>query len=155
VSRRSADQRAEELFLDLPIPAKTPGAVVHVRRCGDLAWVGPALPICDGLVAYAGRVGLEQRLDQGQAAARMAMEQALGMIKAQLGSLGKVKDIIHLTGHVAAGPDFREHLQVLDPAGQLLIDIYGSASGKHARSAFGVASLPQNACVMLELIVRV
>ncbi len=148
------EDRLDELFIDLPIPAKDVGPSCHVRDNGDLCVVGSALPYSDGRLVHKGRLGLELRLEQGQAAARAALIQALAMLKAHLGSLNKIKACLQLTAYVAASAEFKDHLKVLDQAGALLVDLFGTA-GKHTRTAFGVSSLPEGACVMLELLVTI
>lgn len=149
------DDRLEELLLDLPQPARELGPSLHVRESGDYCIVGAALPYTDGRLMHRGRLGLELRLDHGQVAARTAVVQALAMLKAHFGSLNKIKECVQLTGYIAASADFKDHLKVLDQASALLTDIFGATAGKHTRTALGVSSLPDGACVMIELMVRV
>lgn len=148
------DDRLDELFLDLPQPARIFSPTVHVRESGDSCIVGTALPYTDGRVMFRGRLGLELRLEQGQAAARVALVQALAMLKTHLGSLNNVKACVQLTGYIAASADFKDHLKVLDHASALLAEVFGETTGAHTRTAVGVSSLPEGACVMLTLQVR-
>ncbi|MBI2343982.1 MAG: RidA family protein [Deltaproteobacteria bacterium] len=151
MTRHTPDARLEALLIDLPIPAAERGAACHVREANGWCLVGGALPIADGRLHARGRLGVELRLEQGQDAARAALIQALGMLKAHYGSLNGLRQCVKLAGYIAAGPDFREHARVLDLAGDLLVALFGPA-GRHTRTAVGVASLPEGACVMLELL---
>jgi len=150
------DKRIDELFIDLPEPAPEVGAVVHVAQTGKLLFAGGAFPWKDGRMSYRGRVGLELNLDSGRSAAHAAALQALGMLRRHLGgTLNKVKRIVMLRGFIASGSEFKDHHKVLDGASQLLIDIFGSSAGKHARSAVGVTALPHGAPVELEMVVEI
>lgn len=151
---RNPDERLSELLIDLPTPPKLPSPVDGVRQAGELCWVTGALPWNEGKILFKGRVGLEVTIDQGQRAARAAMVMALAMLRQDCSELKRVKQCVKLSGFVAAGPDFAEHARVLEPASQLLVDLFGTA-GRHVRQAVGVTSLPHQACVMLELIVRI
>lgn len=148
------EQRAAALFIDFPIPPTPPSGTVHVRHVGKLFIVGGALPFSEGKVQTKGRLGLEVSLDQGRIAARVAVIQSLGMMRSTLQTLDRVRQVLQMTGYIASGPEFFDHGKVLDGASQLLMELFGPA-GHHVRTAVGVASLPQNACVSLELVVEV
>ncbi|MBI4237745.1 MAG: RidA family protein [Deltaproteobacteria bacterium] len=151
---RNPDARLEELLIDLPTPSRTTGPVEAVRQVGDLCWVTGALPWNEGKIMFRGRVGLEVTIDNGQRASRAALLQVFALLKESLGELKRVKQCVKLSGFIAAGPDFQDHSRVLETTSQLLFDVFGVA-GRHAREAIGVSSLPHQACVMLELLVRV
>lgn len=150
----SVEQRAADLFLDLPTPSTPHGPMLYARAAGKLLFCSGALPISDGKVQFRGRVGLEVTLDQARSAARLALLQLLASVRAYCGSLDKVRQVIHLTGQIASGAEWHEQEKVVDGASQLLVDLFGPA-GQHSRTAVGVLALPQEACVQLELIVEI
>ncbi|MBI2346461.1 MAG: RidA family protein [Deltaproteobacteria bacterium] len=150
----SAEKRAAELFLDFPVPPASPAGTLHTRQVGKLLFVGGALPIGEGRIQGKGRLGLEVSLDQGRGAARLALIQALAMIREEVGSLDKVRQVVQLTGQIASGAEFHQQGKVLDQASQLLVELFGAA-GNHTRTAIGVTALPQQACVQIELIVEI
>lgn len=150
---KNFEEKIEELFLEFPEVPKTPEGVVPFLLNDKLCWIGLQLPWQAGKVVFKGRLGVEITLDQGKLAARYALLVCLSALRQALGSLNKVKQFIELKGYVASGGDFKEHDRVLETASKLLVDIFGAA-GKHTRTAVGVNSLPQNACVGISLIVK-
>lgn len=147
------EKRLKELFIDLPEVRPLSSALSPAAQTGKLLYVTGQLPYSEGKLALKGRIGLEISPDQGALAARYALFHCLSVVKNALGSLNKVKQIVQLSGWMAAGGDFKDHDRILDAASQLLGEIFGSA-GKHSRIAVGVNSLPQNACLELSLIVE-
>lgn len=150
----SVEQRAAELFIDFPTPVTGAAGVVHARQSGKLLFVSGAVPFSEGRVQIKGRCGLEVSVDQGRLAARSAVIQALAMIRAAVGTLDKVRQIVHLTAHVASGAEFHDQGKVVDGASQLLTELFGP-QGHHARTVVGVNVLPQGACIEMTLIVEV
>ena len=148
------EKKIEELFIELPQVPKPLRGVVSAVQAGKILYVGGLLPFWDGKMAFKGRLGIEVSPDQGMMAARYALMHGLSAIKTALGSLNKVEKMVQLTGFLATGGEFKEHERVLDAASNLLYDIFGPA-GKHTRNIVGVASLPQNACLELALILEV
>ncbi len=148
------DEKLDELYIDLPEPPTPAAGTVHAVQVGKLLYISGVLPMSEGKIQPKGRVGLEVKLDNAKFAARVAAVNALSIITAECGgTLNKVKRIIEATGFVASGGDFRQHFKVLDGATELLNQVFGSF-GKHTRNAIGCASLPENACVELSLIVE-
>lgn len=148
------EQRLQALQIELPPAPKPIGAYVPVKQAGDTIFTSGILPIEHGEVPLPGRLGAELELADGQASARLAALNALAAIRAHLGNLDKVAEVLRLEGFVASTPQFREQPAVLNGASDLLLDIFGEA-GKHTRFAVGVAVLPRNAPVELCLWVRV
>ena len=147
------EKKIQELYIELPELALSKGGGVRAVRSGKLLFVEGCLPYSDGKLMHRGRVGMELSVDQGVQAARYAVIQALSAIHATAGSVNQVKQIVKLSGSISSGPDFKEHERILDGAGQLLVQVFGSA-GRAAQSAVGVLSLPQGASVSLSLIIE-
>lgn len=143
------------LSVTLPKTAPTPiGAFHNVRISGSHAYVsgqGPVLP--DGTLLR-GKVGAEISAETAREHARLVAINMLGALQDRLGDLEKVHGVVKLLGLVNATPDFERHPYVIDGASTLLADIFGE-SGIHARSAFGVGSLPNNITVEIEGIFEI
>ena len=148
------EKRLKELFIDLPEVRPLPQTLASAVQTGKLLYITGQLPYSEGKLSLKGRVGLEISPDQALLAARYALFHCLSVMQASLGSLNKIKQIVQLSGWIAAGGDFKDHDRVLDAASQLLYEVFGP-QGKHSRVAVGVHSLPQNACLELSLIVEV
>ena len=131
------------------------GAYVPVVRSGSLIFLSGQLPFVEGKLPaeYSGKLGYNVPLEQGQAAARQAVLNALAIIEGIVG-LENVNRIIRFAGHISCTPTFTEHPKVLNPSSELLAQIFGDA-GVHARLALGAVSLPLDACVEIEMIVEV
>jgi enamine deaminase RidA (YjgF/YER057c/UK114 family) len=139
---------------ELP-PAPAPVATyVPCVQTGQMIFTSGMLPVRDGALVYKGRVGEAVSLEDAQAAARLCILNALSVIKAQTGSLGHIKRIVKMTGFVMGTVDFYQQPQVVNGASQALLEIFGSDVGQHARSAVGVANLPLESPVEIELIVE-
>lgn len=143
----SFDDKLEELFIDLPEPPVELGSALGAVSIGKLLHVSGALPFSEGRIQYPGRVGVEVRMDNAKMAARLAAVMSLAVARRELGgSLSKIKRVLRVDGFVACGADFRDHLKVIDGAGEFFVQIMGT-NGRHARTVVGASSLPQNACV--------
>ncbi len=121
-------------------------------RAGDLVFSSGAVPVRDGALTHAGKVGADVSVEQAQAAARVAVVNALAAVRSETGSLRRVMRVVRLLGYVASAPGFSEQHVVMNAASQLLIDTFGDA-GRCARSAVGVAELPLGVPVEVELVV--
>jgi enamine deaminase RidA (YjgF/YER057c/UK114 family) len=128
-------------------------AYVPAVRVGELVYSSGQLPIVDGRLIATGKVGDEIGIDQAADCARIAALNALAAIAAEAGDLDAIAQVIKVLVFVASTSDFTGQPQVGNGASQLLGDVFGDA-GRHARSAVGVAVLPLNAPVEVELIVR-
>lgn len=140
--------------LELPTPPKPAGAYVPSVRAGNLIFVAGQIPVAEGKVKFIGRVGDDLSIEDGYKAAKLCALNALSILKAELGSLDKVKRIIRLAGYVSSAEKFYDQAKVVNGASDLLVEVFGD-DGKHARVALGVYSLPLNAAVEMELIVEV
>jgi enamine deaminase RidA (YjgF/YER057c/UK114 family) len=131
-----------------PHPPHEPllAVVVHDR----VAYVSGQLPRIDGRITCLGRLGESVSLEQGVEAASVCALNALAVLEAALGSLDKIERLLKVTGFVASSPDFTQQPKVIDGASLIFHSIFGE-SGRHARSAIGVAALPHGAAVEIEL----
>jgi enamine deaminase RidA (YjgF/YER057c/UK114 family) len=143
--------RLAQLGLTLPQAAQPAFNYVPVVIEEKLAFVSGQLPKVDGEVRVQGRLGDTVTMEQGREAARVCALQALACLAEALGSIDRVARIVRLSGFVASTPDFYQQPAVIDAASELMVEIFGDA-GRHARSAVGVAALPRNAPVELEVI---
>ncbi|ABM10678.1 RidA family protein [Paenarthrobacter aurescens] len=154
VDSHSPEERLANLGVNLP-PAPQPVAVyVPAVRSGNLIYSSGQLPIVDGTVAHPGKVGADVTLEQAQEAARLCALNALAAIRPLAGDLSAIKRVVKVVGFVASTADFTSQPSVINGASQLLGDVFG-ASGEHARSAVGVAALPLDAPVEIEIVVEV
>lgn len=147
-----ADNLAE-LDLALPEVVAPAGAYVPATRAGMFVFTAGQVPMVDGELAAAGKVGEEIGLEQAQRLARTCTLNALAAIDSVCG-LDAINRVVKVVGFVASAPGFNKQPAVLNGASELLGEIFGAA-GEHARSAVGVAELPMNAPVEVELIVEV
>ena len=148
------DNRLEELGITLPEPPAPAAAYVPVVQTGNLVFVSGQGPVADGKPAFIGRLGAEFDVAQGQAAARLAMINCIAQLKAHLGSLDRVRQIVKVLGFVACTDDFDQQPFVINGASELSEQVFGEI-GRHARSAVGTNKLPFNIPVEIELIAEV
>jgi enamine deaminase RidA (YjgF/YER057c/UK114 family) len=139
-------QRLSELGLELPAVTPPVASYVPVTVAGGLAFVAGQVPIVDGRVVAAGHLGEDVTVTEGQQAAARAALQAISALRAELGSLDRVRRIVQVTVYIASTALFLEHPQVANGASELFVGAFGEA-GKHARAAVGMASLPLGASV--------
>jgi len=135
---------------DVPVPV---AAYVNCVRSGNLLFLSGGLPI-DGDRKVIGKVPADVSIEEAQEGARIIILNRLAVVKQEIGSLDKVKQIVALNGFVNSAPDFYGHPQVVNGASELLIEIFGD-KGKHSRTALGAAALPLNVAVEINLIVEV
>ncbi len=140
--------------LTLPPCPPLAGLYVPVKQVGNLLYISGQGCTKDGLPVYSGKVGAEQDIAGGQAAARLCVVNALSVLHQYLGDLNKIKNIVKLLGFVSSASGFGSQPQVMNGASQLLIDIFGER-GKHARSAIGSNELPSNITLEIEMIVEI
>jgi enamine deaminase RidA (YjgF/YER057c/UK114 family) len=150
----SYEQRLTELGLTLPAPPKPVATYIPVVRVGELLFLSGVLPSRDGQLIMTGKLGQELSIEQGREAAKLAVLNALSIVKSEVGSLDRITRIVKMVGHIASAPGFTDQPEVLNGASDLLVQIFGQA-GKHARVAVGAAELPRRAPVEIELIVQV
>ena len=148
------EQRLGELGLRLPDVVAPVAAYVPAVRSGDLLWTSGQLPFVDGQLTATGKVGAEVDPDDARALARICALNALAAIRAEIGELDRVRRVVKVVGFVASAPSFTGQPGVVNGASELLGDVFGEA-GRHARSAVGVAALPLDAPVEVEVVVEV
>ena len=148
------EEKLAALGLALPQPAQPAFAYVPVTIHRSTAYVSGQLPKVDGEVRCTGKVGAEVSVEEAGQAARVCILQGLACLKATLGTLARVERVLKVTGFVASASGFNRQPEVIDAASGLLIDLFGEA-GRHARSAVGVAELPRNAAVEIEMIIAI
>jgi enamine deaminase RidA (YjgF/YER057c/UK114 family) len=149
----SVDERLAELGIDLPAAFPPVANYLSCSRSGDLLFVGGHGPT-DGETTIIGKVGTDLTLEQGRAAARMTALSLLATMRAELGSLDHVQQVIKVFGMVNVGGAFDQTPAVIDGCSDLLVEVFGD-KGRHTRSAVGVAALPFGIAVEIELIARV
>ena len=149
----SLEQRLSELGLVLPGTA-APGARYAAAVVHDgLAHVSGQLPREGDRVVVAGKLGRDVDIADAQKGARIALLRGLAALRDELGDLGRVRQILKLTVYVNSTEQFVDHSAVADGASTLIYDLFGPELGKHARTSVGVAQLPRNGAVELDLVV--
>jgi enamine deaminase RidA (YjgF/YER057c/UK114 family) len=147
------EQELTKLGLKLPEPMPPVANYIGAVRVGSLLFVSGHGPRMDGKLMFQGKVGRDLTVEQGYEAARLVMLNCLGTIKREIGDLDKVERIVKLLGFVNAPEGFRESPKVINGASDLLVQLYGE-KGRHARSAIGVAALPMEIAVEIEMIAQ-
>ena len=150
------EDRISQLGYDLPGEV-TPGGnyvpAVSVPSAGLVYTAGHVARRPDGTL-IAGKLGAGLSIEEGYEAARVTALNLLGSLKAEIGELDRVNRIVKLLCMVNSAPDFGQHPAVANGASDFLIEVFGD-KGRHARSAVGLAALPNNVCVEIEMIVEV
>lgn len=149
-----ADKALISLGLELPPPVTPFGEYVETVQIGNLLFLTGALPVLGRDVKYRGRIGAEFDTTHGRAATRLAALNALVTAKEHLGSLNRVRRVVRLGVMLATFGDLVEHPKVADAASDLFRDVFGEAKNP-VRLVYGVASLPFNAAVELDVIFEV
>jgi enamine deaminase RidA (YjgF/YER057c/UK114 family) len=149
----SARERLAELGLELPAVVPPVAAYVPAVRTGNLVFTSGQLPIAGGDLLGVGKVGAQVTAEQAKEMARTCALNALAAIDALVG-LDTVVKVVKVVGFVASTADFTGQPGVINGASELLGEVFGDA-GRHARSAVGVAALPLDAPVEVELVVEV
>jgi len=150
----SYETRLTELGLQLPSPPQPVATYIPAVQAGDLLFLSGVVPFRDGKLALAGKLGTDLTVEQGYEAARIALLNALAIVRKELGTLDRVKKVVRMVGHVASADGFVQQPAVVNGASDLLVKIFDEA-GRHARVAVGAAELPLNAPVELEIILQV
>src|SRR5688572_1509793 len=147
------EQKLKEMGIELPTPQQPIANYVSAVRTGNLIFLagkGPSRP--DGSY-ITGKPGKDLTIQQGYEAARLTAINQLAALKAAIGDLDKVKRIVKVLGMVNSDPEFKDHPKVINGFSDLIVAIFGD-KGKHARSAVGMCSLPNNMAVEIEMIVE-
>lgn len=149
----SAPARLKELGLALPAVATPAGSYIPARRSGNLVFTAGQVPFVDGAVAATGKVGAAVSPEQAYDLARICTLNALAAVDGLVG-LDAVTGVVKVVGFVASDPSFTGQPGVVNGASDLLGEVFGDP-GAHARSAVGVAVLPLDVPVEVELVVEV
>ncbi|MDA8737323.1 RidA family protein [Aquiluna sp.] len=149
----SVEARLAALGLELPEVATPAGAYVPAVISGNLVFTAGQIPLVDGKLMAEGRLGAEITAEQGKEIAQRCALNAIAAVKSVLGDLERVKKVVKVVGFVASTPEFTAQPGVVNGASELLQAAFGDV-GIHARSAVGVAVLPLNSPVEVELIVE-
>ena len=149
-----AEERIKEKGFELPAPPKPVANYVTAVRTGNLVFLSGHGPFRGDGTLITGRVGTDLTLEQGYEASLRTALLLLATLKAEIGSLDRVRRIVKLLGLVNCPADFTDQPKVINGASDLLVHVFGER-GKHARSAVGVNVLPFNTPVEIEMIVEV
>jgi enamine deaminase RidA (YjgF/YER057c/UK114 family) len=152
-SKSDPETRLKELGIRLETPAKPIANYVAAVTVGKIIYLSGHGPHKSDGTFVIGKVGSDLTLEEAQAAAKLTGIALLEALKAEIGSLNKVKRIVKVLGMVNAVPDFKQQSQVINGFSDFMVEVFGD-SGKHARSAIGVGSLPMNIPVEIEMIVE-
>lgn len=140
--------------LGLTIPARSSvGSYVGAVRSGDLVFVSGGGPLKADGSFVTGKLGAEVNVEQGQEAAKLSALYCLASIQEELGDLDRISRVVKLLGFVNSAPGFVQQHVVMNGASDLLIALFGER-GRHARSSVGMAELPMNIAVEVEMIVQ-
>lgn len=148
----SIEERLQKLGLTLPVPPQPIAAYVPGIISGNLVFISGQIPSLEGKVVYTGKVGQDLTIEEGQAAAQICLLNGLSIVKSLLGTLETVEQVVRINGFVQSADGFTQIPQVINGASELLVNIFGD-SGRHSRVAVGVAALPLNAAVEVDLII--
>ena len=150
----SFESQLAALDLVLPVPPKPVATYIPIVRAGDLLFLSGMIPLRDGTLVMAGKLGQDVSIEQGYEAAKICVLNALAVLREQVGTLDRVKQVVRMVGYVSSTAEFVQQPAVINGASDLLVNIFGDA-GRHARIAIGAVALPLNAPVEIELIVQV
>ncbi len=147
------ETRIKELGIKLRTPGSPSANFVGAVRVGNLVFLSGQGPLKEDGKFIIGKVGKEVTFEEGKYAARLTGICLLEALKAEVGNLNNVKRIVKVLGMVNAVPEFDNHSQLINGFSDLMVEVFGE-SGKHARSAIGLGSLPRNIPVEIEMIVE-
>ena len=148
------EARLKALDLALPEAKAAIGSYVPFLHLDRLLFISGQLPMKDGKLAFAGKLGADADLAHGQEAARLCAINILSQAKAALRDLDRIVQLLRVNGFVNAAPDFTDHPKVLNGASDFLVEVLGN-KGRHTRIAVGCASLPLGAAVEVDAIFAV
>lgn len=150
----SVEKRLQELGIVLPEASSPVANYVNAVQTGNLIFLAGKGPTFEDGSMIQGKVGTDLTIEQGYEAARITAINQLAVLKAELGSLDRVKRIVKVLGMVNSSPEFTDHPKVINGFSDLMVEVF-KEKGKHARAAVGMGSLPGNIPVEIELIVEI
>ncbi len=148
------EERIQNLGIELPEGSAPAAMYVPVKQLGNALFVSGQIALKEGKLLYPGKVGSDLTLEEAQESARACVINMLAAVKAYLGDLDKVKNVVKVQAFVSSAPGFEKQHIVVNAASQLLFDAFGEA-GRHARTAVSTNQLPMNASVEVEAIFEV
>ncbi|HYQ47922.1 MAG TPA: RidA family protein [Thermodesulfovibrionales bacterium] len=148
------EEKLQKLGITLPELPKPLGSYVPYVRTGNLVFISGMLPLVNGRLIAAGRVGEKIGLDEAVQAARTAAVNGLAVLRAAAGGLDVVSRCVKITGYVASAQNFSDQPKVINGASDLMVEVFGEA-GRHARAAVGVHILPMDSPVEIAFIFEV
>ncbi|MEY2823397.1 MAG: hypothetical protein RLZZ485_1033 [Actinomycetota bacterium] len=149
----SIRERLKAEGLDIPVAPKPVAAYVPATRTGNLLYTAGQLPLRDGVMVKEGKVGLDVTVEEAKELAKICALNCLAAVET-LVPVEKIVKVVRVVGYVNGVPGFTAQPAVINGASELFVALWGE-DGKHARSAIGVADLPLNAPIELELTVEV
>lgn len=150
----SPTERLRELGYELPEVPAPAGSYLPAVKSGNFVYTAGQLPLVDGALRITGKVGGTVSSEEAAGAARTCALNALAAAASESDGLDGIRRVVKVTGFVASAPGFNAQPQVLNGASNLIGEVFGEA-GLHARSAVGVAELPLDSPVEVEIIVEV
>ena len=151
---QSPEQKLQQLGITLPVPTKPVATYVNAVRTGNLIYLSGKGPTNADGTDITGKLGKDLSIEQGYAAAKSTGINLLAALKAEIGSLDKVKRIVKVLGMVNCTAEFTDQPKVINGFSDFMVEVFGE-KGKHARSAVGMNALPKNIAVEIEMIVEV
>lgn len=150
----SIEQRLSDLGLKLPAPPKAVANYVGAVTAGNLVFVSGHGPFQDGKFVYLGKVDSVVSVEDAYKSAQLVILNALASLKAEIGSLDRVRRVVKLLGMVNSDPGFARQPEVINGASDLLTKVFGER-GRHARAAVGMGALPGGISVEIEMVVEI
>ncbi len=154
VSSGTPEARLEAMGITLPEVSPPQANYANAVRTGNLVFVAGKGPRKSDGSSVQGKLGTDLTIEEGYEAAKLTAIQSLAALKAELGDLGKVKRLVKVHGMVNSAPDFGDQSKVMNGYSDFMVEVFGE-KGKHARAAVGMAALPNNIAVEVELIAEV
>jgi len=154
VAQQTPEESLIKLNIELPKPAEPIASYVHYVRVDNLLYLSGKGPQNAAGEYTKGKLGSDLTVEQGYAAARLTAINQIAVLKMALGDLSKVKRIVKVNGFVNSASNFYDHPKVINGFSDLMIEVFGE-KGRHARTSLGVAALPVNMAVEIEVIVEV
>lgn len=148
------EAKLEKLGVVLPAPMAPIANYVPYVVAGDLVVISGQLPTIDGKVAWSGKVGGAVSVEDAALACRQSFINLLVHLKAAVGDLDRVVQVVRLGGFISCAPDFTQHATAMNGASNLAVDVFGER-GRHARTTIGVSCLPLDAAVEVEGMFRI
>jgi enamine deaminase RidA (YjgF/YER057c/UK114 family) len=148
------EEKIKQMGVTIPEAAKPLAAYIPALQAGNMIMTSGQVPIENGQIKFAGKIGKDLSEEQGREAAKLCAINCLSAIKSIIGNLDKIKRIVKLTVFVNSADGFTAQPKIANGASEFIVEIFGDI-GKHVRNAVGVSELPLNSAVEVEMIVMV